>query len=118
MLNQHQTARLAALHNYGTAYELILTNGAQRYLVTYCRKTGPGLVAALRRAITGQTTRLDFVAELTHTSAQSWKWTGPREVASGEWRIAFSGRTEREAITLGELPRVTQSIPQPAAIAA
>lgn len=110
MMTQNQIARLSALRLYGTKYELILTNGHARYLVAYCRKTGPGLRAALRRQITGQTTRLDFIAELTGTAADAWRMTGPHSAQAGAWVLQFSGRTEREAITMGELPRVSQCL--------
>lgn len=108
-LSQDKIDRLEGLRHYGTLYELRVTNGTQSYLLTYCRKTKPGLRDAVLRPISGQKRRIDFLCEVTSTTPDSWVWAGGASVKSGEWIVSFSGRTERDAIVAGELVRVTKA---------
>jgi len=96
-MTPEQERKLARLKNYRSAYELILTNGTVRYLVCYTsRKSKIGAYRAAQK-------RFDSLMKATGGISP---WVAkPTEVFHGdEWRIYFSGRTQREAILAGELP--------------
>lgn len=98
--------QLERLKHHATAYELHATNGSQSILVCYCRKTKPGLINALTRTLNSGSRRIDLLSVKTSTKPESWTWEAGAAVKSGEWRVHFSGRTEREAIIAGELPSI------------
>jgi hypothetical protein len=89
--------KLAQLKNYRTRYEVILTNGTETFLVQYTSahsQVGLRRTYSARRAAIHQITK-DFIPFQAKTG----------EVFHGkEWRMLFSGRTQREAILTGELP--------------
>ena len=101
-LTREQEQKLERIKNYRTRYEAILTNGTQSYRVCYTdQHSRRGLVAAIRRnyadvlRITGEET--PFVADAG-------------DVFHGnEWRVLFSGRTQRECILSTELTWVGAS---------
>jgi hypothetical protein len=96
-MTKTQTTKLENLRNYETRYELVLTHaetGEKRRLCYTARKNRRGLIDAIFR-----------------TGAELGAVTGQKEVVVGQgasaqigaWRVAFSGRTQREAISSGEL---------------
>lgn len=94
------TEKLARLKNYHTRYELIASNGTQTVLLAYTsRKSRQGLVSAIR-----QDSRRSDVAKLIggeNTIFHVGKCAADGFTA-GAWTIRFSGRTQRDAILLGE----------------
>lgn len=98
-MTENQNAKLEAIKNRATRYELVIERGAERLRLCYTgRKNRNGIIDAIRRN----------GAELVDlTGAESFKLgsgncAGP-SVLLGDWRICFSGRTQREAIIAGEL---------------
>lgn len=92
---------LAALRNHKTRYELVLTNGIDTYLVCFTsRKSQRGIFDAYldhkrRKAIHKITGNIiPFAQKLKDTE----KWP------AGQWRMAFTGRTQRECILGNEHP--------------
>ena len=99
--------RLARLKNYRTRYEVVLTNGTDKYLVLYTsRRSKMGLCLAVQQ-------RSDAVSLITNGINP---WLSKRGDTShpGEWSVLFSGRTQREAITDGELPFASAQVAQEA----
>jgi len=90
--------KLEALRNRSTAYELALTNldsGEKRRLCYAVRNNRSGLIAAIRR--NGPELVVFCGSERFQLEGK-----GAAPVALlGRWRIAFSGRTQREAISTG-----------------
>ena len=92
--------KLNRIKNHSTKYELILAKGDEKYLVVYTpRRTRTGIMAAtpdrhqqLQRIIGSDLSEARFA---------------PRSrdgVIIGEWRLYFTGRTQRDAYIEGELP--------------
>jgi hypothetical protein len=110
-MDKKTSDRLAALSNRGTSYEYALSGpGGERFLVVYCRKTRPGVSAALHRVAVGTLTRLELVEAVSGQRGQGWAWTGRTSCAANGWTLAFTGRTQREAISQGELPFVADKV--------
>lgn len=88
-----------------TRYEVIAHNGPRTILVGYAaRRSQAGLADLLLTTTTSPrnsspTMRLELVAWLTNTESTAWKYAhkASRGVFCGEWRVEFSGRTQREA---------------------
>jgi hypothetical protein len=95
-----QTAKLDALRNYGTRYEVVITNGADTLLVGYTgRKSRDGMIALIR--LHGE--------RLVAFSGSEEFTTGKRAddaITLGKYKIRFSGRTQREAISATEYNRI------------
>lgn len=94
-------ARLAAIANRATRYELVLEHDGRRSLLCYTtRKSGAGLRDAVFSrayeilAVTGQHEDEARVTPLTKLSVS----VGPTA------RVYFSGRTQRDCILGAELP--------------
>jgi hypothetical protein len=92
--------KLARLKNYRTRYEVVFTNGTEKFLLLYtAMHSDRGLLAACRQ-------RYDALLHITggvapYAAKSAGQFTG------AEWRALFSGRTQREAIIDGELPFAT-----------
>lgn len=92
--------KLERLHNYPTRYELIAEKGDARILIGYtmhqsrhgllslCRQNGEKLVSFMG---------LDDKAEIVFLKPAKLGAT------MGGWSVKFSGRTQRDAISNGEL---------------
>ena len=97
-MNASASLKLEALRNRSTAYELRLTNldsGEQRRLCYSHRNNRSGLIDAIRR------NGPELVA-FCGSERFTMEGKGSAPVAMlGRWRIAFSGRTQREAISTG-----------------
>jgi hypothetical protein len=90
-------AKLDAIKNRATRYELVLTNldsGEKRRLCYTSKKNRTGLFAAIRSNGT------ELVA---FSGSEDFKLEGKASASIGRWSVAFSGRTQREAIIAGEL---------------
>lgn len=88
--------QLDALKYRRTTYETILSNGEQTRLLGYTARSRDAMIRLAR--IHGP----ELVA-FTGTDAFT---VGPKTLLLGDWTIRQTGRTQREAITSGELPRL------------
>lgn len=96
--------------NEATRYELIATDGTRKILVGYMsRKSRREVILFLTvemREILPEA-RIHALARSTGTEAADWV-TGERNeqvfARNGSWVVKFSGRTQREVVTTGELP--------------
>lgn len=95
-LTAEQERKLARIKNYRTRYEAVLTDGCQSYRVCYTEQhSRRGLVAAARR---------NYNEVMRITGGQAPFVADASDVFHGEeWRVIFSGRTQREGILGGEL---------------
>lgn len=99
--------RLARLANHRTAYEVVATfspsgpstGPEQRILVGYARSKGARALRDLMRLYGPELVKL--------TGAETFEPIG-RTLKLGSWVLAFTGRTQRQAISEGELPRVSE----------
>jgi hypothetical protein len=100
-----QEQKLARLQHYATRYELAAIRGNERVLIVYTpRKNRQVLWASLRE-------RAEAVCALTGASEVTFGKKAADGATMGEWRICFTGRTQREAIIEGELPFVLDLFP-------
>jgi hypothetical protein len=94
-------AKLERLKNYHTRYEVIMERGTERVLVVYMHNQS---YRRLREAVVEKINPIQtFAGASVYEEAMG---RGKRSLAAGDWRIRFSGRTQREAILQGELPFV------------
>jgi hypothetical protein len=104
-MTEEQNKKLTALQRYPTRYEIVLTNGAQAYRIAYTmRRSRHGLIVASRAAF-------DEIKAISG-SANGWVTLGkkaadPIGITDTAWSIRWSGRTQREAISDGELVHIT-----------
>jgi len=97
-LTATQTRQLKRIQLYRTAYELVITDGTDTYLVRYSS-------ARSRRALldncrfSGQQ-----LVNLTGREEIDYQKRAADGATMGDWRIYWSGRTQREAIIEGEHP--------------
>ena len=92
-------ARLERLKNYRTRYELVAEHpDGRRVLVRYTsRDNRRGLYGALTQDCEG-------ICAFFGTDAITFGKRSADGATMGEWRLRFTGRTQREAILAGELP--------------
>ena len=97
-LSSEQHAQLARLHNAPTRYEAVLTLAdGRRFLVGYSpRHSKAGLLAAIQRV---GPAILAKMPDLTDEHRMTWKAAG-FDFGNGA-RVAWSGRTQRDAIMSG-----------------
>lgn len=87
--------------NEATRYELIATNGERTILVGYAaRKNRQGGLAMLTEKLSD---RLHRLAKATGTRPENWQTARGQIATCDGWTVTFSGRTQREVRTLGEL---------------
>ena len=102
MKTAEKTRQLERLRNRSTAYELVLSNGTERFLLRYCGRSMP----CQRKAIWG--IGLEMIKRLgldPDTQRMSWNPKNKMWTLDGTaWTAKLSGRTQREAICAGELP--------------
>lgn len=92
------TEKLSRLKNYGTRYEIVAEcAGHETLLIAYTgRKSFRGLLDAVRN-------HGPKLVEITEASENvNAKREGQSLLLGNGWRFRFSGRTQREAILLGE----------------
>ncbi len=97
-LTESQIKKLERLHNYSTKYELIAVADGVKALAGYCKKGKPSMLSMIRKngeawLAAGKSDKMSFV-----------KVGAADHLLLGRCEIYFSGRTQREAITEGELP--------------
>lgn len=93
-MTEVQERKLARLKNYRTRYEVAMVNGTDRRLVVYMSdRSFTRLLSAVREKL-----------EAVKVVAGADVWAENRKLSAGDWRIEFTGRTQREAILNGELP--------------
>lgn len=109
-MTAEQEQRMKRLKYYGSWYEIVLTNGADSYLVSYSSRYYPG---ALRDALRNN---LEDVLRITGGQPPAIVYDGGPCSIGQEWRILFSGRTERQCILGKELPSVGASSLQQGAV--
>jgi hypothetical protein len=97
--------RLASMTNRATLYEIAMSKGDTRYLLCYTNRRGR---AALFDAVARDAAR-EAVKSLTGTDQIHFARRSADGATMGEWRIQFTGRTQREAIGHGELTRVWEA---------
>lgn len=94
--------RLANLKHHATLYELAITDGTTMYLVCYSdRKGRSGILGCIRNKGRGER-----VVALTGSETLTFAKRAADGATLGRWTINFTGRTERQAIAEGELPRM------------
>lgn len=87
--------RLARLRNRPTLYELAAVHpDGRRYLILYCQRRGR---RGLLDAISTDRVRPRLVA-LTGQDAIRWADRARDGATMGDWRIIWTGRTQRECI--------------------
>lgn len=92
MVSAEKAAKLEALRNRATRYELVLekAGAAERLRLCYTsKKNRTGLMAAIRN------NGPELVAL---TGASDFKITREPSALLGAWRVFFSGRTQRDCI--------------------
>jgi len=109
MLTDQQQRQLERIKHYATRYEVKLTlPDGRAMLVCYTpRKSRAGLLGALQsrgEAILAHMPGLPDDARLTYDKAQGFG------LGNGA-RVAFSGRTQRDAIMAGELSYIGDATP-------
>jgi hypothetical protein len=85
-----------------TLYELVAECNGRSVLIAYCSRRG-------RRDIWNAVTskdRVHHVIRLTGADQIAFAKKACDGGAMGQWKIRFSGRTQRDAIVNGELPYV------------
>ena len=110
-MNGEQCAKLARLQGLSTRYEAIVrrADGATRLLCYSARHSGHGLRAALQQRAAEV---LAFIGgdETTRATVRRHK-AGPQSIElTGGHVVAWSCRTQRDAIILGELPYVGAAV--------
>ena len=106
-LTDNKRRKLESLRLYGTAYEIVATNGKSSYLVGYSRKSKRGILDM----ITANDYRAIYkLSVLLGIDPESWFVGSDKVVRSDKWAIVASGRTQREAIIGGELDSIYRTI--------
>jgi hypothetical protein len=104
--------RLARLHNRATRYEVAATFGGASYLLSYTgRVSRYGLTRAWIDATTpAQRERIVDALGITDASPASYSAASGWSFGDGALRIRRTGRTERDAVIEGELPRLPAEV--------
>ena len=95
------TARLSALHNRATRYEVVAEVGGRSCLLAYYLRSSRSTLLNLVREHGERLMQLAGLSDsdpVTYTRAGGWCFGG------GKLRVRRTGRTERECILSGELP--------------
>ena len=95
--------RLTRLQRYATCYELAIRHADGRtYLLAYCGSKSRETVFRIARK---HGTR---IVEVTGVDQIFFAKRSADGAIVGDWRIVWTGRTERDAITNGELPFIAK----------
>ena len=95
---------LNKIHGRPTLYELAAIKGEQSILVAYCgNRTRRMILRACRE-------RAEALVALTGDKSIGFSRRAAEGATMGEWSIRFTGRTQRDAISAGELPYVKDSV--------
>lgn len=101
----NKTAQLARLRHYATRYEVVAEHTTDRRRVLICY-TSSHSQRGMRRAITDNGHRVIDGLGLSQDAALYPNTPASAGFRLESWHVAFSGRTQREAIIAGELPFV------------
>jgi hypothetical protein len=104
MLTAEQVRKLERLRLYGTRYELAMTHTETRESLLIAYSTGKA-----RRDVFRYVSDPDRVGPIVARTGSDSIHFGKRAAdggTMGEWSIRFTGRTQRQAITEGELPYI------------
>jgi len=104
MLTDSQLSKLERIKRYGTRWELVLvTPAGEQILLRYtAQHTRRGIIEQIRY----HGARLvELTGAEQFDSLGEWKGRG---ISLGEYRVRFSGRTQRDAILQGELPYISE----------
>ncbi len=99
--------KVAALVNYPTRYEIVLSNGSSSYLVAYTsRKSRHGLMHCVRE-------HGPAILRITNLSESAvFRFNGPiAELGENNWTVRFSGRTQRDALCTRSSLTFVEDIP-------
>jgi len=96
-----KTEKLERLKNRATKYELAADG---RYLAGYCQHGKLNILRMLQK--NGEA----WAKRITKTDLITFEKNG-KMATLGPFQIAFTGRTQREAISMGELPWFEEAIP-------
>lgn len=115
-LTLEQTTRLEREKYHATGYEVILEHDSgERYLITYTRRRSyAGMRSAVWQNYFDELIAFLRARGMDDSARVEWDKSKKQERLSmhadkaPEWTIRFSGRTKRECIIEGELPRITQ----------
>lgn len=98
-LTETQIRQLARIQHYATRYELAAVRGNERVLICYTeRKNRSGLWSAI------SSNRAEPLCRLTGAEEITFGKRAADGGMMGDWKIVFTGRTQRPAILAGELP--------------
>lgn len=95
--------------NEATRYELVAKNddGSTTILVGYTpRRTVSGMIAMLLSGDAAPNRRIDRLSRAAGVEAVAWEAPhrgAAQKISAPGWSVSFSGRTQREAATLGEI---------------
>lgn len=90
--------KLARLKNYQTRYECVMTNGNQTYLLAYSSGRSRDNMLKIVRS------RGERIVEITHSESITFGTKVADGAVCGDWKIKFTGRTQRDCILEGEHP--------------
>lgn len=93
-MTEEQQRRLQRLKNYATAYEIEIrhsTDGRVHRICYSARHSRRGLLNAIQTAA-------EHIVKVTGTDNMYIEKKASDGVKIGDWRVKFSGRTERECI--------------------
>lgn len=100
-----KSERLASLKNSSTLYELAIVRGAERYRVCYsARKSRDGMFDAVT-----SDGRAELLVAFTGSEDIKFAKRAADGGTMGEWSVIWTGRTERQAISEGELTHFTKA---------
>lgn len=100
MLTSTQETALKRLSRYATKYEIVASHADGRHVfIGYSgQRSKHGLLRMLQHNGELNIARLGLTDESKVASLPNSR------IQVGDWIVAFSGRTQREAITAGEMP--------------
>ena len=96
-MTKEQERKLIRIKHYATRYELILANRGDSYLVVYSSSRSRGVVFDSVHKWAQQIIAITGEDEMKMVKGGA---------TLGDWKVRWSGRTQREAILEGELPFV------------
>lgn len=103
-MTTNQAAKLQAIKNRATRYEVVLTNnGDVCRLVGYTARQSRGGLLALVRA---NGPALLAITKLSEGAKFSWQGTRAASLGENGWIVKFTGRTQREAVLIGEFEHI------------
>jgi hypothetical protein len=88
-----------------TRYELAIAKGDQKFLVCYSMRTGRH---AILKSLQQRSQAILGATNLSDEALLAWKTPAREGAMLGDWAVRFTGRTQREAISAGELPWIGQ----------